>query len=268
MHDLLKAGHSWRSVERQLGMTWRTVKQLADAATPEEFARRLGEFARTLEPGEWITGGDWDHELWGGTLPERAWFDSVTPDNPVFVQRLDGHMAVANSAALRAAGVTATTADVEGGTIVRDADGEPTGLLKDEAMGLVYRAVPPISEAQADSALSRAMAWAASKGVTTVAAVSVGPAELAALDRAHARGELTTRVAVYRSIGAWRSDVWDVGDAWDAWDARDDGAEPPRPAGHLDRETLVSFAREHRARVWPTGCANAGPATCGCAWPA
>lgn len=178
---------------------------LRDAATPEEFTRRLGEFARTLAPGEWITGGDWDHELWGGELPARSWFDSVTPENPVFVNRLDGHMAVANSAALRAAGVTRRTADVEGGTIVRTGDGEPTGLLKDEAMGLVFRVVPEISEARADSALDRAMSWAASKGVTMVSAVSVGSAELAAFDRAHARGRLRTRISAYQPISSWRA---------------------------------------------------------------
>jgi hypothetical protein len=157
--------------------------------------------------------------MWGGALPERTWFDSVTPDNPVFVQRLDGHMAVANSAALRAAGVDRTTRDVDGGTIVRAADGAPTGLLKDEAMGLVYRVVPSLSPGQADSALARAMAWAASKGVTTVSAVSVGETELAALDRAHARGALTTRVAAYPAISRW-STVADrmrergAGDEW------------------------------------------------------
>lgn len=178
---------------------------LRDASTPAEFTRRLAEFASTLEPGEWITGGDWDHEMWGGELPERTWFDSVTPDNPVFVNRLDGHMAVANSAALRAAGVDRSTRDVEGGTIIRDGAGAPTGLLKDEAMGLVSRHVPPLSDAQADSALARAMAWAASKGVTAVAAVSVGRTELAALDRAHDRGALTTRISAYPFLEGWRA---------------------------------------------------------------
>src|SRR5437667_373655 len=101
---------------------------LRDAATPQEFIRRLKEFAATLQPEEWITGGDWDHELWRGTpLPQRDWIDSVTPNNPVFVNRLDGHMALANSAALRAAGVTRATATPPGGEVVRDATGEPLG---------------------------------------------------------------------------------------------------------------------------------------------
>lgn len=93
--------------------------QLRDAKTPEEFTRRIKEFAATVPAGAWITGGDWDHEQWGGRLPERSWIDSVTPDHPVWVNRLDGHMALANSAALRAAGVSAATKDVTGGAIVR-----------------------------------------------------------------------------------------------------------------------------------------------------
>src|SRR5690606_36161022 len=102
---------------------------LRDAATPEEFARRIGEFARTLPEGRWITGGDWDHELWGGQLPRREWIDSLTPNNPVLVSRLDGHMALANSAALRMAGVTAASQNPDGGTIVRDSRSrQPTGM--------------------------------------------------------------------------------------------------------------------------------------------
>ena len=80
---------------------------LRDADTPAEFVRRLAEFAKRLPKGKWILGGDWDHERWpGAPLPRREWIDSVTRDHPVFVSRLDGHMGVANSAALRLAGIT------------------------------------------------------------------------------------------------------------------------------------------------------------------
>jgi predicted amidohydrolase YtcJ len=178
---------------------------LRDAATPEEFVARLKAYAAKLKPGEWITGGDWDHERWAGApLPQRSWIDSVTPDNPVFVNRLDGHMALGNSAALRLAKVGRGTADVAGGTIVRDARGEPTGVLKDEAMGLVYAIVPSPSPEQSDSALGRAMAWAASKGVTAVASVSAPWYEVAALRRAKSSGKLTTRVAVFVPLNDWR----------------------------------------------------------------
>jgi predicted amidohydrolase YtcJ len=182
-----------------------TSVDLRDAASPAEFVARIKRFAAKLRPGEWITGGDWDHERWPGTpLPERSWIDSVTPNNPVLVSRLDGHMALANSAALRLAGIDRSTRDIPGGTIVRDSTGQPTGVLKDEAQNPVYAAVPTPSQAQSDAALSRALAWAASKGVTSVSDVSVPWFEVAALKRAHRKGTLTTRVSVYVPLGEWR----------------------------------------------------------------
>src|SRR4029450_11693416 len=80
--------------------------QLRDAKTPAEFIARIKAFAASAPSGAWITRGDWDHERWGGALPRRDWIDSITPNNPVWVNRLDGHMSLANSAALRAAKVT------------------------------------------------------------------------------------------------------------------------------------------------------------------
>lgn len=178
---------------------------LRDAASPAEFVARIKAHAAKLPKGEWILGGDWDHENWPGTpLPHRSWIDSVTPNNPVFVNRLDGHMALANSAALRQAGVSRSTRDIAGGTIVRGPGGEPTGVLKDEAQNPVYAVVPTPSPGSSDAALERAMTWAASKGVTAVADVSVPWYEVAALRRAHAAGKLTTRVAVFVPLGEWR----------------------------------------------------------------
>lgn len=182
-----------------------TSVDLRDANSPGEFVARIKRFASRLRPGEWITGGDWDHERWAGTpLPTRSWIDSVTPNNPVFVSRLDGHMGLANSAALRLARVNRATRDIPGGTIVRGPGGDPTGVLKDEAQNPVLSVIPTPSNTQSDSALSRALAWAASKGVTAVADVSVPWFEVAALKRAHARGSLTTRVAVFVPLGDWR----------------------------------------------------------------
>ena len=114
--------------------------QLRDAATPEEFASRIGEFAKTAQCRRVDHVRRLGSHLWGGELPRRDWIDALTPDNPVWVYRLDGHMALANSAALELAGVDADTADVDGGTIVRYADGRPTGILKDNAMTLVKTA--------------------------------------------------------------------------------------------------------------------------------
>ena len=120
---------------------------LRTADTPEEFTARIAAFAAERKPGEWIIGGDWDHERWPGTpLPTKAWIDSVTPNNPVFVNRLDGHMGVANSAALRAAGITKATKDIPGGEIVRDprtgrADRRPQGQRPDSGVRGVAPAV-------------------------------------------------------------------------------------------------------------------------------
>lgn len=176
------------------------------AGTPEEFIRRLKDFAASRPAGEWILGGDWDHERWAGApLPTREWIDSVTPNNPVFVNRLDGHMGLANSLALRKAGLTASSPSIPGGTIVRDASGRPTGILKDNAQDPVYRVVPNLSPLQADSAIARASVWAASKGVVGVSAVSASWAEVAALKRARDAGTLHTRVSVYVPLASWRA---------------------------------------------------------------
>jgi predicted amidohydrolase YtcJ len=180
---------------------------LRPANSPAEFIATLKAFAQERRPGEWILGGDWDHERWeGAPLPRRDWIDSVTPNNPVFVQRLDGHMALANSAALRAGGISRSTRDIPGGVIVRDPrTGEPTGVLKDEAQTPVYAAVPVASAEQDDAALTRAMEFAASKGVTAAAMVSSPWAELAALERARKAGRLTIRATVFPPLSVWRA---------------------------------------------------------------
>jgi predicted amidohydrolase YtcJ len=178
---------------------------LRDAATPAELARRIGAFAATVPPGTWITGGDWDHELWGGQLPRKEWVDSLTPDNPVFVNRLDGHMSLANSAALRAAGIDdgGRTADPAGGTIVRDArTGEPAGVFKDEAMALVGRVIPDPSEADLDRALRAAARHALERGVTQVHDMA-GWSSLETYQRAYARDELPLRVYSVVPLATW-----------------------------------------------------------------
>lgn len=179
-----------------------TSVQLRNARTPAEFIRRLADFARTQPPGAWIQGGDWDHQNWGGELPDRRWIDSVTPRNPVFVSRLDGHMALANSEALRLAGVSAATSDVPGGTIVRDAGGAPTGILKDNAQELVTRVVPEPSGAASDRALDAAMRYVAERGV--VAVVHMGTwGDLSVFERAHREGRLSTRIYAAVPLSTW-----------------------------------------------------------------
>ena len=185
---------------------------LRDAATPQEFVRRLKEYAARLKPGEWITGGDWDHTLWRGTpLPRHDWIDSVTPNNPVFVNRLDGHMGLANSAAMRAAGVTRGTAAPVGGEIPRTASGDPIGIFKDQAMGLIGRVVPDPSPEQRDSALARALAHAASLGVTATSHVSASWADLASYRRLARANRLTMRAILYFPIEDWRAVAESIG---------------------------------------------------------
>jgi len=176
--------------------------QLRDASTPTEFIRRIKAYAATLPKGAWITQGNWDHERWGGQLPRRDWIDSVTPDNPVWINRLDGHMSLANGAALRAAHVTRETPDVSGGTIVRDQSGEPTGILKDNATGLVDRVVPAPTPEQLDRAMEAAMSYVASKGVTSVQNMGTWD-ELAAFERAHRAGTLRTRIYASVPLATW-----------------------------------------------------------------
>jgi predicted amidohydrolase YtcJ len=192
--------------------------QLRDAKTPAEFVARIKAFAATAPAGAWITGGDWDHERWGGELPRRDWIDSVTPNNPVWVNRLDGHMALANSAALRAAKVTRATRDVSGGTIVRDGAGEPTGVLKDNAMDAVQSVVPnPPSELE-DRALDAAMAYVAAQGVTSVHNMGSW-GDLAVFQRAHEGNRLRTRIYAAVPLATWEKLRDTVaargrGDAW------------------------------------------------------
>ncbi len=176
--------------------------RLRDAATPAEFARRIGEFAAE-HPGEWVTGGTWDHELWGGELPRRDWIDSLTSGSPVFVSRLDGHMGLANTRALELAGVTAETQDPPGGTIVRDGRGEPTGVLKDEAQSLVYAAIPEPSEAELDRALDAAVGHALERGVTMVGDMGTWAGH-ETYRRAHAAGRLSLRVYSVVPIATWQ----------------------------------------------------------------
>jgi predicted amidohydrolase YtcJ len=176
--------------------------QLRDARSPEEFVARIREYAATVKPGTWIMGGDWDHTPWGGELPRRDWIDSVTPNNPVWVQRLDGHMGLANSAALRAAGVTRATRDVEGGTIVRDASGEPTGILKDNAMSLLDKVVPELTPELADRALDTAMKYVAAQGVTSVQNMGSW-SDLAIFERAKKEGRLITRLYAVVPLATW-----------------------------------------------------------------
>lgn len=181
-----------------------TNVNLREASSPEEFSRMLGDYAKKQPKGSWILGGRWDHERWpGAPLPTKEMIDGLTPDNPVFINRLDGHMSLANSVALKMAGVTAATRDVPGGVIVRDSKtGEPTGLLKDAAMGLVEKIIPEPSFEEKLQAARAATKHAASVGVTSVTDMSAGE-DVGVYQWMLERGELKTRIYAIRSIVSW-----------------------------------------------------------------
>lgn len=177
---------------------------LRDCASPVEFADRLGRHAATQPAGSWITGGGWDHERWAGApLPSRGMIDPFTADHPVFVSRLDCHMALANGIALALAGITRATPDPAGGLIVRDArTGEPTGLLKDAAMKLVSRVVPAPSHAAKRAAARAASRHAAMLGVTSVQDMSTDD-DLGVYQELDAAGSLDTRLAAHIPLRQW-----------------------------------------------------------------
>src|SRR5690349_8740251 len=152
-----------------------TSVQLRDARTPEEFTRRIEAFAATVPAGTWIIGGDWDHTLWGGELPRRGWVDAATRDHPVWVSRLDGHMALA-------------------------------GLLKDNAMALVEGKAPRPTDEMKDRALDAAMRYVNAQGVTTVHNMGTWD-DLAVFARAWRAHRLTTRVYAVVPLNTWEQ-LW------------------------------------------------------------
>jgi hypothetical protein len=187
---------------------------LKDAQNEAEFTKRIGDRAKSLPPGRWILGGEWDEESWSSEkLPTRWLIDSVTPRTPVFVSRYDGHAGLANSLALRLAGVTKGTPDPVGGVIGRDPKtGEPTGILKDAAQDLVLRVVPPPTEREMEEALRAGLKEAARVGLTSVHDITMDAdswngsftGEIELLRRAELEGWLTCRFYAITPIAQWK----------------------------------------------------------------
>jgi hypothetical protein len=175
--------------------------QLRDVRTREEFAAKVAAKVKDLEKGEWVQNGDWDHELFTPVeLPRREWIDSVSPDNPVCVNRYDGHMVLANSAALRISGVTKSTPVPPGGEIVKDPKtGEPTGILKDAAADLVYRHIPEPSWREKLKAAEAALKNAAEHGVTSVHEMA-DASSFEVYQQLIRDGKMTARLYVYIPI--------------------------------------------------------------------
>jgi predicted amidohydrolase YtcJ len=141
---------------------------LVGSKSLDDMKQRIAARVKTAGPGEWIQGRGWDHTLWAEQkTPTRADIDAVTGDHPAIFNRVDGHIAIANTAALKAAGITAQSPDPHGGKIDRDDKGEPTGILRETAMGAVFEKIPPPSAAQRRRAAELALEDAASHGITS-----------------------------------------------------------------------------------------------------
>ncbi len=182
--------------------------QLRGAKNETEFAERIQEKAWTLSPGAWITGGEWDHEAWPSQkLPTKDLIDPVTSETPVLVDRLDGHVSLANSLALKMAGINKKTKDPQGGKIDRNsATGEPTGILWDEAIGLVGRIIPALRKGEIQQQLEAALQHALELGVTSIQDNS-SAMDLAIYQELMASGKLTVRV------NGWRA--WEVSENYE-----------------------------------------------------
>jgi predicted amidohydrolase YtcJ len=168
----------------------------------DEMKQRIAARAKTAGSGEWIQGRGWDHTLWAkAETPTRADIDAVTGDHPAIFGRVDGHIAIANTAALKAAGITAQTPDPHGGKIDRDEKGEPTGILRETAMGAVFSKIPPPTAAQRRRAAELALADAASHGITSAQDNSDWE-DFLTYEQMEKEGKLTLRIAEWLPFDA------------------------------------------------------------------
>lgn len=167
---------------------------LSSARSYSDVVGAVREAAARAAPGEWILGGRWDHESWPEkVLPTHTALSAVSPNNPVWLRRVDGHAGLANAVAMKLAGITGTTRDMPGGEIIRDNAGEPTGVLIDNAMGLVSRVMPDQAETTADLLL-KAQEMCLAAGLTSVHDMGLSPQEVAVYKRLEADGRLRLRI--------------------------------------------------------------------------
>ncbi|KAL8125221.1 hypothetical protein AgCh_012776 [Apium graveolens] len=209
----LPAGLQFKFMNLSIRMEQMARVELRQADTKEKFIEIVKAAATNMEHGTWILGGGWNNDFWGGKLPMGTWIDDITENNPVWLSRMDGHMGLANSLALKIAGVTKKTEDPIGGTVVRNTGGEPTGLLIDSAMKLVLSCIPEVSKDDKREALDRASNLALKRGVTTVvdfgryfpgASVELPWEDLTDVYRwADISGKLKIRVCLFFPMRTW-----------------------------------------------------------------
>jgi predicted amidohydrolase YtcJ len=199
---LVLPGFNDAHVHIQMGGANLVGVHLTDTKSQAEFRQRISTFTKTAPKGAWILNGLWDQERWSPiALPTHALIDDVTPDNPVAVSRTDLHMILANAYAMKLAGVDRNTKDVPGGLILRDEDGNPTGIFKDAAKNLILSAVPPETQKDMETYILATQKVAAENGVTSVQDMAVssndelGPLKLKALQSLAQQGRLKLRVA-------------------------------------------------------------------------
>ncbi|RSU62550.1 amidohydrolase [Sphingomonas koreensis] len=195
---------------------------LRDAADPRELVARIAAAAKALPKGAWLEGGNWDQDRWGGEMPHRSWIDAVTPDTPVAVIRYDLHMLFLNSLALRLAGIDRNTVSPPGGLIEKDANGEPTGIVKDAAKDLVLRAIGEQTPERIDAVTRKGIALALSKGVTQVHPTELETISFDSTRRLRAKGETGLRFRHYLPLKDWEAQVALIkeqgrGDDWVQW---------------------------------------------------
>jgi predicted amidohydrolase YtcJ len=230
---------------------------LKNARTREEFVAEIAKTARELVPGEWMQGGNWDNEQWGGELPTREWIDAVTPRTPVAIARYDLHMLLVNSLGLKLAGIDRDTPEPEGGRIQRDANGEPTGLVFDRAKPLVERHIPPPTDAAREKTLRAGVRLALEYGVTQTHAMGLDWVMHEALLRLRSKGETDIRFYSFVPLEDWPKLAGIVerdgrGDDWLRWGGLKgfvDGSLGSRTA--LFHEPYNDDAQTHGLRVTP-----------------
>ena len=198
---LLLPGFNDAHVHFLIGGASLTALHLGAAGSQAEFRQRIAEYAQALPQGAWLRDGLWDHQRWSPPLlPNHQLIDDVCGDHPAFLWRLDGHMALANALAMKLAGIDRNTKDVPGGEIVRDQDGNPTGIFKDAATALVARVIPPPTPDEDDRAMQAAMHEAAAHGVTSVQNMAnssedrTQPATFREFQKFERAGKLTVRI--------------------------------------------------------------------------
>ncbi|MDA9991953.1 amidohydrolase [Candidatus Marinimicrobia bacterium] len=209
---------------------------LQNSRTQYEFINSFREYIPNINNGLWLQGGNWDHENWGGALPNKSWIDSLTNNNPVLVIRVDGHMALANSKALEEANINENTPNPVGGEIVKDINtGIPTGILKDTAIDIVRKLIPKQSHSEQDSILKTSMNYASSQGITQIHDMATWD-DLQTFRRN--KDKLTLRIKTYTWYEDWEKlidliDKYGKGDnilRWDGIKAMIDGSLGSRTA--------------------------------------